>query len=1779
MKLSVYGNQPIITPRDPQLPMEAANKNYVDNSILAHANDVGLHLTTAQNNLLDSLTVTSTEVNYLSGVTSGVQSQLDSKLALAGGTMTGALTLAGNPATNLEASTKQYTDAADALKVNKAGDTMTGFLTLNANPSSALHATPKQYVDTAISTHASDEILHLTTAQNTFLDSVTVSAGEVNQLAGVSGNVQTQVDSKLALAGGTLTGTLVLAADPTAAMQPATKQYTDAADALKVAKAGDTMTGALVLSGAPTADLHASTKKYVDDKDAAQATYIDNQDALKVNKAGDTMTGALTLSADPVSNLHAATKQYVDSGVSTHATDASLHLTSAQNTFIDGITVSSAEVNQLSGVTSNVQTQIDSKLSKSGGTMTGAVTLAADPVSALQPSTKQYTDAADALKVNKAGDTMTGALVLPGNPTANLEAAPKQYVDTTVSTHASDDTVHLTSIQNTLLDGITVSSTEINRLSGITSGVQSQIDTKFDKAGGTITGDVTLDTGKTIFVSKVPASGTEVVNKTYVDSLLAGQKWQDPVTDINLVADDLNTPPASPVANDVYIIGAAPTGAWAGKAGYAAFHNGTAWVFLQARAVAVGDRFGVSLTSSTVVGASLTAHDNKIVTITNATPGAIAYADDVVEAGSTTLVFDPESSKFGVSYTRTDEGNWTPTNTSVNLTAGDALSLAGNILNVNYGNGLAVNADVLEVNLEAAGGLEIAGGKIQVNLDGTTLTSSGNGVKVSDTVIADIADKVSKTGSSTVTGNVTVETAGSLRLNTVPTVSADAVNKGYVDSADANIQGQVTTLQGTVATLNTDPVTKTYVDDQDATKVAKAGDTMTGFLTLSANPTSNLHAATKQYVDSNISTHAGDTSLHVTSAQNTLLDGITVTFTDINQLTGITDNVQTQLASKLPLAGGTMTGAITLAADPVASLQPATKQYTDAADALKVAKAGDTMTGALVLSGAPTADLHASTKKYVDDLNATQATYIDTQDALKVAKSGDTMTGFLTLHADPTGVLHAATKQYVDGGLSGHTSDATLHLTSGQNAFLDGLTVTSTEVNYLQGTTSAVQTQLDAKLPLAGGTMTGSIELAADPSAPLQPATKQYTDAADALKVNKAGDTMTGFLTLSANPTSSMHSATKNYVDSTVTTHASDEAKHLTVDQNTLIDGITVSFSDVNQLTGIASNVQDQIDSKVNLSGGTMTGLLTLSADPSTGLQAATKQYTDNQDALKVSKAGDTMTGALVLSGAPTADLQAATKKYVDDKDAAQATYIDTQDALKVAKAGDTMTGALILAGNPSANLEAAPKQYVDSKDATQKTYIDNADTALQTQITSLQSTVGSLNSDPVTKSYVDAQDSTKLPLAGGTMTGYVTLHADPQQAMHPASKQYVDAVAQGLVTKPSVRLATTGNLAATYSNGSFGVNSTLTGTSNGALSVDGKTPNVGDRILVRLQTNGLENGDYAVQQVGDAGTPFILKRINTVDESSEISGSYFYVFDGNTLKGTGWVMTVSDPVTFAIGTDAISINQFSGQGSLIAGNGLTLTGNTIDINTANPARIVVNSDNIDLATTGVTPGSYTKVTTDGYGRITAGSNPNTIAGYGITDAQPLNANLTSVSGVTTAGIIVRDSTDSFVTKSVIASGIGLTVTNGDGATSGNIVVVSNATSDANANTLVSRDSSGNFSANIITGALNGNASTATALQNVRQFSMTGDATAPAVNFDGTGNVALVSTLADSGITAGTYTKTTFDAKGRATAGQNPTEIADLGITNVYTKAEVDAIVADLQGQIRDLHLYIMSRV
>ncbi len=73
-------------------------------------------------------------------------------LAKSGGSMTGPLTLAGNPTVALQAAPKQYVDSQTATALPLSGGTLTGPLTLTSNPASSLQAATKQYVDSGIAT-------------------------------------------------------------------------------------------------------------------------------------------------------------------------------------------------------------------------------------------------------------------------------------------------------------------------------------------------------------------------------------------------------------------------------------------------------------------------------------------------------------------------------------------------------------------------------------------------------------------------------------------------------------------------------------------------------------------------------------------------------------------------------------------------------------------------------------------------------------------------------------------------------------------------------------------------------------------------------------------------------------------------------------------------------------------------------------------------------------------------------------------------------------------------------------------------------------------------------------------------------------------------------------------------------------------------------------------------------------------------------------------------------------------------------------------------------------------------------------------------------------------------------------------------------------------------------------------------------------------------------------------------------------------------------------------
>jgi hypothetical protein len=164
------------------------------------------------------------------------------------------------------------------------------------------------------------------------------------------------------------------------------------------------------------------------------------------------------------------------------------------------------------------------------------------------------------------------------------------------------------------------------------------------------------------------------------------------------------------------------------------------------------------------------------------------------------------------------------------------------------------------------------------------------------------------------------------------------------------------------------------------------------------------------------------------------------------------------------------------------------------------------------------------------------------------------------------------------------------------------------------------------------------------------------------------------------------------------------------------------------------------------------------------------------------------------------------------------------------------------------------------------------------------------------------ALGGTSLTLGGLTS---VTVTQDPISGLQLATKQYVDAVAQGLNVKPAVLLATTANI-----------------TLSGEQSIDGFTTS-SSRVLVKNQSTQANNGIY----VSNAST---WTRAVDAATWAQLISAFVFVEQGTTQADTGWVCTVDPGGT--LGVTAVTWTQFSGAGTYTAGTGLTLTGSQFSL-------------------------------------------------------------------------------------------------------------------------------------------------------------------------------------------------------------------------------------------------------
>jgi hypothetical protein len=318
--------------------------------------------------------------------------------------------------------------------------------------------------------------------------------------------------------------------------------------------------------------------------------------------------------------------------------------------------------------------------------------------------------------------------------------------------------------------------------------------------------------------------------------------------------------------------------------------------------------------------------------------------------------------------------------------------------------------------------------------------------------------------------------------------------------------------------------------------------------------------------------------------------------------------------------------------------------------------------------------------------------------------------------------------------------------------------------------------------------------------------------------------------------------------------------------------------------------------------------------------------------------------------------------------------------------------------------------------------------------------------------------------------TGSIT--TTPTNANDLVNKSYVDAAAANVNYHPACNWATTADLGTVlYANGASGVGATITKLAPFAtLAVDGGSPSVTQRILVKNESNSAYNGVYTVTSVGSGAVGWVLTRATDYDQTgtgqNEVApGDTVFVISGTVNANTQWVQSTDFPIT--IGTTPLTFVQSGASTSYSAGTGLTLAGTTFSItNTAVTAGsygssssvgtftvnaqgqlILAGSTNIAIAASQVTSGTFT-VAQGGTGAVSltgylkgngtsaftaSASIPSTdITGLGTMSTQ--NSNSVTITGGTINGTSVgatTPSTGAFTTLGATGNASLATITSG----------------------------------------------------------------------------------------------------------------------------------------------------
>jgi hypothetical protein len=326
-----------------------------------------------------------------------------------------------------------------------------------------------------------------------------------------------------------------------------------------------------------------------------------------------------------------------------------------------------------------------------------------------------------------------------------------------------------------------------------------------------------------------------------------------------------------------------------------------------------------------------------------------------------------------------------------------------------------------------------------------------------------------------------------------------------------------------------------------------------------------------------------------------------------------------------------------------------------------------------------------------------------------------------------------------------------------------------------------------------------------------------------------------------------------------------------------ILDGAILSTTELNYVDGVTSGIQAQLDAKSPNNNPTFTGTVTLD----TGVNIVFEGATANAFETTLTAGDPTQDRTITLPDLTTTLVGQDTTDTLTNKTLTSPTI-----------SGLTLSDSTIVVEGATADAYETTLSFVDPT-ADRIIYVPNADGTLAR-------VENKLHDFAVATASVDLNSQK------------ITNLATPTDATDAANKGYVDAAVVGIDWKASVRVATTAavTLATAFENGD---------------TLDGVTLATGNRVLVKDQADGAENGIYTVNA---SGAP---TRATDADTAAEVTASFaVFVEEGTVNADSAWTLTNNGTVT--IGTTALVFTQFTGLGQITAGNGLTKLANTLDV-------------------------------------------------------------------------------------------------------------------------------------------------------------------------------------------------------------------------------------------------------